>query len=58
MLMRGDIQKLNDQINPVFKNAFDQIAALEKRIEALEKKLEEKQAPAPKAKAEAPAKAA
>jgi hypothetical protein len=46
MLMRGDIQKLNDQINPVFKNAFDQIAALEKRIEALE----EAAKPAPKAK--------
>jgi BMFP domain-containing protein YqiC len=37
MLMRGDLQKLFDQINPVFENAFKKIEALEKRVEELEK---------------------
>jgi hypothetical protein len=46
MLMRGDIQKLNDQINPVFENAFNQIEELRKRVEALE----EAAKPKPKAK--------
>lgn len=40
MLMRGDIQKLFDQINPVFENAFNKIEALEKKVEELEAKLE------------------
>ena len=46
MLMRGDMQKIIDHINPVFKTAFDRIEALEKRLEELEKPKA-----APKAKA-------
>jgi BMFP domain-containing protein YqiC len=37
MIMRGDMQKIIDQINPVLKNALDKIEALDKRIEELEK---------------------
>ena len=36
MLMRGDMQKIVDHVNPVFKTAFDRIEALEKRVEELE----------------------
>lgn len=35
MLMRGDLQKLFDQINPIFENAFKKIEALEKEVEDL-----------------------
>ena len=41
MLMRGDMQKLNDQINPVFENAFKQIQELRERIVTLEQELKE-----------------
>jgi hypothetical protein len=44
MLLRGDLQKLNDQINPVFETAFSRIDELTKRVEALE----EAAKPAPK----------
>lgn len=47
MLMRGDLQKLFDQINPVFENAFNKIEALEKRVDELEAQLS-KDTPAPK----------
>lgn len=48
MLMRGDMEKIIDQVNPVFDTAFARIEALEKKIEALEAKLEK---PTPKPKA-------
>jgi len=38
MLMRGDMQKIIDQINPVFENAFRRIEALEARVAELEAK--------------------
>lgn len=60
MLMRGDMQKLIDHINPVFENCFEQIKALEKRVDTLEKELKEakKPAPAPKKRPGRPKKAA
>ena len=36
MLMRGDLQKLFDQINPVFETAFNRIDALAARVDELE----------------------
>ena len=38
MLMRGDMQKIIDQINPVFETAFKRIEALEARVAELEAK--------------------
>jgi hypothetical protein len=35
MLMRGDLQKIFDHINPVLDNAFKKIEVLEKEIEKL-----------------------
>lgn len=37
MLMRGDMQKIIDQVNPVFETAFARIEALEKQLEELTK---------------------
>ena len=51
MLMRGDLQKIFDQVNPVFETAFKRIEELEKKVEALESQ-EAKAKPAPKAKVE------
>ena len=39
MLMRGDLEKLFDQINPVFETAFNRIDALSERVDELEKQV-------------------
>lgn len=41
MMMRGDMQKLFDQINPVFETCFNRIEALDERVKELEAKLAE-----------------
>ncbi len=46
MMMKGDMQKVIDHINPVFETAFKRIEALEEEIKALKAK---KPAPKPKA---------
>jgi hypothetical protein len=40
MLMRGDMQKLIEHINPVFETAFNRIEALGDRVEELEEIIE------------------
>jgi len=57
MLMRGDVQRLIEHINPVFETAFNRIEALDERIKELEAKvaeLEPKRSPGrpPKARTE------
>lgn len=39
MMMRGDMQKLFDQINPVFETCFNRIEALSERVTELEKEV-------------------
>jgi len=41
MLMRGDMQKIIDQVNPVFETAFNRLEALAARVETLEKQISE-----------------
>ena len=56
MLMRGDLQKIFDQVNPVFETAFARITQLEEEVKELkEAAAAPKAAPkeAPKAKKEA-----
>ena len=40
MLMRGDLEKIFNQINPVFETAFNRIDALDARVKELEKEVE------------------
>ena len=42
MMMRGDMQKIIDHINPVFDTAFKRIEELEKQVKALEAQLKKK----------------
>jgi len=37
MMMRGDMEKLFNKINPVFETAFNRIDALVARVDELEK---------------------
>lgn len=40
MMMRGDMQKIIDQVNPVFETAFNRIEALDVRVKELEAQIE------------------
>ena len=39
MIMRGDLEKIFNQINPVFETAFNRMDALAARVEELEKEV-------------------
>ena len=60
MLMRGDAQKLIDQINPIFETCFNRIEALSERVTELEKEVKvlKEAKPAPKRGPGRPKKAA
>ncbi len=53
MLMRGDLQKIFDQVNPVFETVFARITQLEEEIKELKEAPKAAPKSAPKDKKEA-----